>query len=54
MQKDIEYYMGLHYTYKFRRVTDDPNYPAVCYCGGFEELDGCHVDTEMVEELLAA
>lgn len=53
MTKNIEYYMHLPYTLKFRHVTDDPNYPEGYYFGGFEELDGCHTDAQTVEELLA-
>ena len=51
--KDIEYYMSLNYTYRFRHVEDDPNHPEGYYFGGFEELDGCHTDAPTVQELLA-
>lgn len=51
--KDIEYYMSLNYTYRFRLVTDDPNYSEGYYFGGFEELDGCHADGKTIEEFLA-
>ncbi|KUP26182.1 type II toxin-antitoxin system HicB family antitoxin [Paenibacillus sp. DMB5] len=52
MQKDIEYYMSLNYTYRFQYVTNDPNYPQGYYFGSFEELDGCHTDAPTVEQLL--
>jgi predicted RNase H-like HicB family nuclease len=52
MVSDIEYYMSLNYTYRFRLITDDLNYPPYYY-GGFEELDGCNIDAPTVLELLA-
>ncbi|MZQ87409.1 type II toxin-antitoxin system HicB family antitoxin [Paenibacillus sp. 5J-6] len=50
--KDIEYYMKLNYTYKFRFIANDPSYPEGYYYGGFEELQGCKTDGKTVEEFL--